>query len=486
MLSLSKDCSRHEPSDLFDFILLLLLLLLGACFSSVGLHTSVSEGSYFLQLNYEEVFSPVILSGAYVLFLAFALTLFFDRPGVKVNPLFLLLFTVFVVLRFLSAFAYPYASYEQEIVFRGESYLLNASAPSFTTRLFNYLNDSFLGLDVLIFFTYVPSFKKEFLTKAMTVMDILFFIFLGVAILYSFIKEAPMWQSNLTSLFQDGKIDGGIRSFFDHKNVFGLFLLLGSGIAYGELFRTGHIVYIFLPFIFLFLSYLIFSRTPFWLILFSYVLVVIFFLVFKRKSYPVTARVLLIVCLALVFFAILYGIFYWEEAKAFFKQMTQQNTLISRNELSAIALTLFSPFVFFFGYGKTVYRSLLEDLLILTGTPTDAITAHNGYLDMLMEWGAFVLLLVVAIYFFVAALEIRRLSKKDTSRLGYFVLFLLLILYSFLEPRGLFQNEPSSAVYTIYAVIPILSGAIGEMNRFNRLAEKTFSAKGKKTKEANA
>lgn len=73
------------------------------------------------------------------------------------------------------------------------------------------------------------------------------------------------------------------------------------------------------------------------------------------------------------------------------------------------------------------------------------------------QWGIFALLFVIALYFFFLTGVISDLVRyRKVSTLGYFLFFVVSLLYGFLEPRGILMGESSSILYIVFLLYPLL------------------------------
>ena len=114
-------------------------------------------------------------------------------------------------------------------------------------------------------------------------------------------------------------------------------------------------------------------------------------------------------------------------------------------------------YYFFFGFNLTPYRTILLESKTYAIPFEQLPYSHLVYLDMLGQWGIFALLFVIALYFFFLTGVISDLVRyRKVSTSGYFLFFVISLLYGFLEPREILMDESSWILYTVFLLYPLL------------------------------
>ena len=452
--------SSHRKEDIIDSFLLLFLSLLTLVFLS----PSITKGEKGISFLYNESLPLYVLIPSYVLFIVASFFFIHSRKkvsGERISPLLLSFYGVFLLFRAISLFSFPYGeiSYEIHVLDQTGSFLY----PGFAIgeRFLSFFNDVFLGLFYLLFFSYLKTFSSSFMEKTTRYLSCLLEIIVITMVLYSFLKEGSGYVHNFEVLFlgkQDEELNLGICSYTSYRNVYGFFLLLGNLVAQSEMFRKPNLFYLFLIPITLFVSFLVFSRTPFLLSAASDTVFVVLFTVFNGRKYKKQNILGLSISFAFVILLIVFAIInpgmfaYWDSL------LSNNSSLQGRRGhiLFSLAFLTYSPYTFCFGYNLRPYQA------ILIQAKTEAIPyevlpySHLIYLDMLLEWGLFVFFLFVYIYLFFFASTLHSIIKrKNINLLGYFLFLLVSMVYGFFEPRGWMMNDNSTILFTFFLLTPL-------------------------------
>ena len=200
--------------------------------------------------------------------------------------------------------------------------------------------------------------------------------------------------------------------------------------------------------------FLIYSRTPFILSALIFALLHIWLLFKKQKrSWRIYSLVLLstVVVVGIVFLILMR-----DKLADVLSHLGSDTTINTRELFWTHALSMLNnPYYYIFGYGRVPFFSTFSNYQLATNSEA-FWSAHNGYLDILLEFGIIGLLFLVALFsFFIYRIVV--LFKQDGTRaFPYLAIFLTISIYPIFEPRMLGLMEGANIIFFVVFFLPLL------------------------------
>ncbi len=464
-----------DSTELVDFSLLVILSLLAAAFTLGSFQVSSEpfenmngfylNGSYFYYLpnKMTDLFLFIPASIGYLT----VVLLFIYRRYKQTNKLpsknLIMVLGVLVLLRFISAFSFPYGeqNYSYLSPFNNQIYDVSYQGYLIGERIVSFLDEILFYSFFFIAIDYLPTFSVP-INK---VVNGLLYLIIGIAFImtiYAFAVSSAAIRNNFRFIFIDStlELDYSITSFTSQRNVFGFFLLMGSIASFLLTFRTKpNPLLFFLSFYFSFFCLLAWSRIASVLSLVLLILLHLGIVLFtKYKGYRIYSLVVLTVGLltTLLFLTALKGTDLAVSFAHALERFKDDGTLEARYGLWQKALSMFNnPYVIVFGYGRIPYVSILDSYSALINSQV-LWTSHNAFIDQLLSYGLIGILFEVA---FMGYLIYRfSLLAKNRSKIGltYLVVLILLLVYSNYEPRMLLYMEGTEVMLFYVFLLPFL------------------------------
>jgi len=263
-----KSLTSKKENDVFDIILFILVSLFASLFT---LGRFGGEADFELNqtgiviLGKEILYTPsepmnlYLFIPATICYLVIVLAFLISRYK-KINKLpskyLLSLFSIFVFIRFISVFSFPYEeqSYFFTSPFNQSLVNVNYSGFSITNRFISFFTDIFFASYFFIAFDYIKTFSKAF-NKALDYFLYAVILLALAMTIYSYCAETSKISNNIIFLFHDhsGTFDITISSFTSYRNVYGFFLLMGCVASFVLSFiRKPNPLYFILPPVFLY------------------------------------------------------------------------------------------------------------------------------------------------------------------------------------------------------------------------------------------
>lgn len=387
------------------------------------------------------------------------------RENSKKEKIILAIITSFILFRAISIFSFPYGNIDYNYIspFNHEICEVNYVGFNIKERLTGFLYDTCFYSYFAIFFISIKKIAKD--NKLIFhLIYILIEAVVLVIIIFSLITEFSKYINNFDTLFVHPKCSPfqWITSFGTHRNVYGFFLFIGTIFMLAEFFSHENLLSLILCLGQYFICLLILSKTPFLLLTILLLLTIFLYPIFHFKDHKGYSIFFIVDFLIVVlYFGISYIFFkdcYFNEyIKPLFEQLTAWGTMHARKDITQSALTmLYNPYYVLFGYSRFPFMTIFghyNALLPIDHTVT--FNTHNSLVDILMNLGI-IGLLYMALFF---ALIIRRLItrlfyEKRLSSLKYLILLVIILTYSYSEPRFLLLEEGSSIIFAMMLSFP--------------------------------
>jgi hypothetical protein len=478
-ITLKKSLREFHPDkqSILNLILFILLSTLMPMFTLGYFNLSkdaTADGSLTFFYEFGKYY-PGIAPALYIsiplslLYIVLA-TIFYQRMKKEVEDrkrALSIIFFIFVIIRAISIFSFPYGEIDYTYIspFNSQEILVHYEGYSIQSRITNLLYDScFYSYFVLFFYSIKAIAKKNrFIFHLIYIAIELVVISM---IVYSLIKEMDLYIFNFKKIFID-PLDSpsplqSIASFVNHRNAYGFFLMIGSIYSLAEFFEKENILSFILCAIYYFLCLLIFSKTPFLLLTGTYLLMFILYPIFHYKRNPGWSTLFVILLVAIVSFVLISYLFYKESVydrfiKPLIEHLTHWSTMSSRRDITQSCLSMMNnPFYILFGYSKYPFMTIFRDYnKVLPIDHTVDYSTHNSFGDIFMYFGL-VGLLFAALFFgyLIRKLWVMLFKKKDYSAIRYLVLIVVILVYSYSEPRFILLEEGSAIIFSMMLSFP--------------------------------
>ncbi|MFA6861300.1 MAG: O-antigen ligase family protein [Bacilli bacterium] len=460
---------KKSHGDVLDIVLFYLLGLLASVFTLGGFEASsspINNINGFIFLNTFIYYSPQSASSLfffipsvllYVGILFWFIYLRYQKTGKLPSKYLFSIFSLIVVVRFISAVSFPYGEQTFTFLFpdTNSSVDVTYSGYSLSDRIIGFTNEILFYSFFLVAIDYYKTFSDKMKTALKITQYIVILAGLGL-IVAAWIISAKDLIGNLKYYLGDSsaKLAEGISSLTSHRNVFGFMLMMSTISCFALMMNKKNPWLIVIVAIDIIHCFLIYSRTPF--ILSSLVFVMLHvWLLFKKqkKSYRIYSVVLLstVVLLGIVFLIIMR-----DKLASVLSHLGSDTTINTRELFWTHALSMLNnPYYYIFGYGRVPFFSTFSNYQL--ATKSEAFwSAHNGYLDVLLEFGIIGLLFLVALLsFFIYRIVV--LFKQDgTKAFPYLVILTTISIYSIFEPRMLGLMEGSNIIFFVIFCLPLL------------------------------
>lgn len=282
-------------------------------------------------------------------------------------------------------------------------------------------------------------------TKAVTVDDVMGFYkvyayFIIISCVYNMIVNFGSLTNIFSAVVYSGK---GVCSFFDNKNTFGFYLLMGSLATMFLYSRTKEKRWFFTSLLFIVNELMAMCRTA---MLLSLVVLLMSIIVGGRKT---GRRILVAICLVVAGFIVIKNVPFLD--RYFFGSVLgDTDSLEVRETFVENMLPLARGKQLWIGYGGDLSRTLA---LSYTGN----IYFHNTYLYLLISGGLFQVVLFLSCI--ITAIKSSVVSYRKDMGIGAMCLISIVIylVYAYIESVPLFNTKVVSMISTIFAVsMPLL------------------------------
>lgn len=420
-----------------------------------------NPSSIFQAFNPEEspaipVFILTVLIRSLLLFFLFHLR----KNTKRMSKLGLSLFCLFLVYRLVSLLYFPYGKLDFVVHPQNGASDVTLLFPGFSIydRIADFVYESLFALYFLFAFNYakeLPSLADKFLLVILKV-----FIALGVLIrLYSIAFERPQIIESIKRIIHaDFSFFGDVCSFTSHKNVAGFFVLVCSLSCLLLFSRRPSYIYRIIYFLTIPYTVILQSRTPLILLLicgFLFGLLYPFFNFKKDKGYSVAFIIITaLVLIVLISTYIIKADAINKRIHAFF----EKGTVGSRFTLISTSFDLFyhREIYLLTGLGKRPFAYLIGAYRKAIAL-NDAVyhTSHNAFLDILFTQGALSLLLALALSVYLLVLCFKIGKQNRWMSFTRILIYLSCLVYSFIEPKGLFLREGNIVFFIFLNLVPI-------------------------------
>lgn len=420
-----------------------------------------NPSSIFQAFNPEEspaipVFILTVLIRSLLLFFLFHLR----KNTKRMSKLGLSLFCLFLVYRLVSLLYFPYGKLDFVVHPQNGASDVTLLFPGFSIydRIAEFVYESLFALYFLFAFNYakeLPSLANKFLLVILKA-----FIALGVLTrLYSIAFERPQIIESIKRIIHaDFSFFGDVRSFTSHKNVAGFFVLVCSLSCLLLFSRRPSYIYRIIYFLTIPYTVILQSRTPLILLLicgFLFGLLYPFFNFKKNKGYSVAFIIITaLVLIVLISTYIIKADAINKRIHAFF----EKGTVGSRFTLISTSFDLFyhREIYLLTGLGKRPFSYLIGAYRSAIALNDSAYhTSHNAFLDILFTQGALSLLLVLALSVYLLVLCFKIGKQNRWMSFTRILIFLSCLVFSSMEPKGLFLREGNIVFFIFLNLLPI-------------------------------
>lgn len=420
-----------------------------------------NPSSIFQAFNPEEspaipVFILTVLIRSLLLFFLFHLR----KNTKRMSKLGLSLFCLFLVYRLVSLLSFPYGKLDFVVHPQNGASDVTLLFPglSIYDRISEFVYESLFALYFLFAFNYakeLPSLANKFLLVILKA-----FIALGVLTrLYSIAFERPQIIESIKRIIHaDFSFFGDVRSFTSHKNVAGFFVLVCSLSCLLLFSRRPSYIYRIIYFLTIPYTVILQSRTPLILLLicgFLFGLLYPFFNFKKNKGYSVAFIIITaLVLIVLISTYIIKADAINKRIHAFF----EKGTVGSRFTLISTSFDLFyhREIYLLTGLGKRPFSYLIGAYRSAIALNDSAYhTSHNAFLDILFTQGALSLLLVLALSVYLLVLCFKIGKQNRWMSFTRILIFLSCLVFSSMEPKGLFLREGNIVFFIFLNLLPI-------------------------------
>lgn len=457
---------EHRNREIIDTIVFTILFLLLPIWSLGRIPTDLTLETF--QIDFSQSLNTAVLIPAVILFIV--LSVFFIwrrtpylRKTTKRNTI-LLLFVAFFLSRVVSIFGFPYG--DASFTFTSELYHATATVSyefTLASRFSSLAQDFCFGFFFVILFGYSDTLGKK--------LSYLTFIALGCLIVipflcfaYSLIYQKDILINNWNALLgAEGYFPKPLESFTGNKNTYGFLLTLGCLACFIFFAKKPNPI---LPVIvlFFFVNTLICgSRTASSLCFAGTVCFSVGYPLLTFRKHRLTAVCFLI---ALAAFACFLAYIFTAQKDnpfriwldSFIHDMLNFTTITMRMEHWDTAMTMMlDPWYQLFGFGRLPFYNLYRDYQVIIGAESWVITSHNGFLETFMHYGLVGLVLSGVLLLYLLYIIVRLFVKKQFGlSFTYLLVFVLLGIHSYLEPRFVFLDEASNILLILVFVLPCL------------------------------
>lgn len=296
-----------------------------------------------------------------------------------------------------------------------------------------------------------------------------FMIFLAVLILVSFVLDREAYAH----IFQNGLIhidyEDGIKSFLGHHNAFGSMMLFGIMVSISLHIRKRNWKWSLCLIPLAFFLYLSTSKICIFLgllLILVHLIVRIVILAKKnRDNLIITILISSLVVLLIIYASVMMsfanaGILY--DIKSFLIKTFESasKTLTSRTVIWECSFKILNTncWSYVFGYGGLIFTNAL--CLVYGHNPgiseQNIYWTHNGFIELLCQGGAILLLIYVALYVYLVYMSVKLIKKQPM-----FASFSILFIFAFIV-RSMFETSFFFSYGDIFATLAIAYPVINE------------------------
>lgn len=462
---------KEETNELVDYVLSLFLvyglyligipeLRLGIDGTDVSGYTHAFADIYFTQTGSCPFYVALPICFLYCLLVTVYVHRRYLATGQKIQPLYLAIGSFYLLFRLIGIFTFPYGHLSYRLPYNDNLYAFGYDGFTLGQRFVSFFNTFTMTYTAVAFFAYAKTYKGKLADWGFKGVLYLIIGLAVLAIIISLATEWPKVTNNIMSLFsQDYVKDVSIQSYTNHRNYFGLILLLGEialVLLNEDHFHWWHYL---LDCLFLLSTLVIYSRTP----LFVGIGLLFFSLLFHTlKSKKNKSRQFIFDLVnwgLLLIFALILLILYKENPVIHqnFRHLFDKTTINSRSELRSFASALYGSDIrgILFGYDYVPYHNLITSFHNAAGYSDNYFSSHCGWLDLIFTNGVtgFIFLALVMLYLVLECLYLFLKGKRNYTGLTLLSVLVMLSVYSFFEPRIIF-NLVTESPFTYF--IPIL------------------------------
>ena len=363
------------------------------------------------------------------------------------------LFLAEIIRTCVSVSTTSYSFYSTENVLVTFDYSITADVA--IQNLFSELIFMFFILEVAYVFPKLPFFKKLFISVLFIGL-----VFVLIACLYSYIAEFETYKLILKD--PSGRIS--VLSFFTHKNMFGLFLLVGVICALLLNYFKHCFIYHFFILLFDFTVLFTFSKST---------MIVLYRLSFFNLiyvwvySYKLSKRYFIqysIFASFIVISVVILGIIAISNEKCFLGVIYNHILDSIKNEHNTVDLRYIlwgnlnqmmnSFYRVVFGYSYRVGYDVFYNFNKIVNPRDQVVTVHNGFYEILLDYGLIGFVLICFVY----ALIVYKIFKLFTYKKYAISTMLLaieiaLIMNTYVESRIVFYRDYCSLPFTFLAYV---------------------------------
>lgn len=290
-------------------------------------------------------------------------------------------------------------------------------------------------------------------------------IFVYVAIIYSIITEYKVYFINSQAQVHFR----AIHSFFWDANMFSGMILMGMLCCIGiNYFRKNVLCYLTML-LFFFVIVVVGSLnaiTVSFSVLIIYSLLELIFLIKRKYKLGIwsLAIFLIVISSMVILFALSLSFDFGKLSKfcasihvniinAQYKSLTGRTGIWS----NLLKYLINHPFDLCFGLGKDNASLLIGSYILPGGRPLRAVSAHNGFFQILTEFGLAGLILYVGFIFYFIYCGIRLMKKDVRFALSHGLIGAAMVAYSMLESFGPFIPNTQGILVGILFFMPMLN-----------------------------
>lgn len=457
---------KRRKWDTIDFFLLVAismmigLLTMGTIIENHGnedIPGAIYFGKYSMFLNQELntiVAIPVYLAVAVLLVLFFISR--YRHTKERGNRLLMTLFVLFAVFKIVSTFLYPYGAIDYHYVSPLDqmTYVISYAGFTMAARIKQSISEVLFALYLYEVLTYVPTFGRytNFWFYVLLFVEIIIPL---VLIIYSFIYERPGWIQNINFLKGYG-YPSHVHSLTTHKNMFGFFLMLGTFSFLILFFKRHNFLYVIFGLFYAVIAFMILSKASSIFSIAATGLSLIFYPIFFHKKHKancaLSIAMLLLFAAAFVFLVIKFDV--KKIIDSIFDSGTTMNLRIQHIQIALSMLYKQSPYYLICGYGRIPFTGI--HILYQETLNFEVLwTPHNCFIQVLVHHGIVGCLAILFLYLYTFGRILNLMKGKEGYKeaIIYLILFLMLTIYSNLEPRMIYLLEGTETFLFYFVLI---------------------------------
>ena len=449
----------NARQSLIDFLILSLLLGLNS-FITIGRVSFSPSLSLTYNRSHDLILSLIITALNIIL-----ITFFFFRhkEPLKRNEMTVVsLFGVFAILKLFSIIKWNIdpSTYILPDCKGGEVNFDYSFMPIVDVITSFLMEIQFYGIFIFLFIA-LERVDKTYTTLYLQILFALIYLVIISMIIYSLVINYKEYIHNLYCIV-NGKRNyyTGIQSYVLNRNAFGFFLMIGCAISHLYFSKFKNPAFYFSGLIMNFFTFIIFSKTPFFITSALSIGVSIAFALRNFKEHKISTIVILgwnilfYGYIGLAYF--LFPTFYNSIIAPIVDTLTEPHTVNARYDLHVPSMYLFSydPFSIMFGYSHYHYVNLFYQYSRFL--PVDQFvhfTSHNSFIDVLTSNGVLGSTLILSFFAYFIGKDVLAYFKKDwVHAISLVAVWILFIIYSCMEPRMLFLMEGTSIFFILFLI----------------------------------